>query len=158
MAQTNYVIDVYTGAPRHAGTDSTISVILIGIAPDGSDVRTGEIKLDKRGDNFGRNQLDTFEIDAPDLGELDQIYVKNACNVGAHSGWFLDKIVVTVRSGRDRGRIYTFSCNDWLSKNTKQDRFLDCESKYNKISDSIRLGHVEFEVITDEIAEKMGLM
>lgn len=158
MAQTNYVIDVYTGAPRHAGTDSTISVILIGIAPDGSDVRTGEIKLDKRGDNFGRNQLDRFEIDAPDLGELDQIYVMNACDRGAHSGWFLDKIVVTVGSGRDRGRVYSFSCNNWLSKNTRQDRFLDCESRYNKISDSIKLGQVELEAITDELADRYGMM
>ena len=68
-------------------------------------------KLEGQGNNFERNQVDKFSIDAIDLGTLKSINIGHD-NSGFGSGWFLEK--ATVRN-TITGAEYYFLCGRWLA-------------------------------------------
>jgi hypothetical protein len=103
-----YKIDVRTGDKRGAGTDANVHIILHG--ESGS---TGQYKLESGGNNFERGKVDTFGIEAFDVGELQKITIGHD-GAGFGSGWFLDNVVVKDQTLRNKE--YKFQCGRWLDK------------------------------------------
>eukprot|EP00047_Mylnosiga_fluctuans_P014195 m.36272 g.36272 ORF g.36272 m.36272 type:complete len:2392 (+) comp5381_c0_seq2:48-7223(+) len=104
-----YKVHVYTGDKFGAGTDANVSVVIKG---SNGDTGPRELKDSEQHRNkFERNQLDTFEIEAVDLGDLEEVKVWHD-NSGAGASWFLDRIEVEAEGGAKS----VFPCNRWLSK------------------------------------------
>jgi hypothetical protein len=85
---TKYKVDVQTGSMRHAGTDADVFIQLVGAGK-----LSPEIELDNTANNFEKGQLDTFEIDTPDVGWINQIRIFHN-NKGDHPGWYLKYVEV----------------------------------------------------------------
>jgi len=105
LPMITYKVLVTTGDRRGAGTDANVFLTLFGSNGD-----SGERKLESSGNNFERNQTDSFGIDCVDLGEIERINIRHD-NSGIGPGWFLDKIVV--QSGK--GEMWFFPCGQWLA-------------------------------------------
>jgi hypothetical protein len=103
-----YKVSVHTGDKRGAGTDANVFIILHGETGD-----TGKRKLEGAGNNFERGRIDTFGIEAIDIGELTKITIGHDGS-GFGSGWFLDNVVV--RDQTLRNKDYKFQCGRWLDK------------------------------------------
>ena len=58
-------------------------------------------------------QMDTFEFEAVDLGDLDSVIVSHDGR-GHGAGIFLDKIVVKERDSENSDLQYVFPCGRWL--------------------------------------------
>jgi hypothetical protein len=105
LRSLTYTVDVYTGDKRGAGTDANVYCILHGKLGD-----TGERQLTKstqHTNKFERKQLDTFVLDAVDLGELQSLTIGHDGS-GPGAGWHLDKVAVKV------GRLWVLSSNAYL--------------------------------------------
>ncbi|XP_059505870.1 lipoxygenase homology domain-containing protein 1 [Stegostoma tigrinum] len=113
-----YKISVYTGDVYRAGTDANVFLTIYGDLGD-----TGERKLSKsetHSNKFERNQVDTFTIEAVDLGQVFKIKIRHD-NAMASPDWYLEKVeVVDV----DSEESYLFICERWLSK-TKEDKKIE---------------------------------
>ncbi|GCB80556.1 hypothetical protein scyTo_0016249, partial [Scyliorhinus torazame] len=113
-----YKISVYTGDVYRAGTDANVFLTIYGDLGD-----TGERKLSKsesHSNKFERNQVDTFTMEAVDLGQVFKIKIRHD-NTMASPDWYLDKVeVVDV----DLEENYLFVCERWLSK-SKEDKRIE---------------------------------
>ena len=59
------------------------------------------------------HQVDTFELEAVDLGELDSVII-NHDGRGHGAGIFLEKIVIKERDSDNSHLQYVFPCGRWL--------------------------------------------
>lgn len=105
-----YKVDVNTGDKFMAGTDAKVSVIIYGANGD-----SGERHLAKSSthlNKFERNNTDTFEIEAVNLGPLKKVKVWHD-NSGPNPKWYLKDINVTDPEDNHQ---YVFPCSRWLAK------------------------------------------
>jgi hypothetical protein len=103
-----YDITIITGDELHAGTDANVYITIYGSNGD-----TGPRPLTKRFRNlFERNQIDTFALEALDLGTLTAVKIEHD-NKGFGAGWLLEKVVIT---NRVSGIVTEFPCGKWLDK------------------------------------------
>ncbi|XP_067839158.1 lipoxygenase homology domain-containing protein 1-like [Heptranchias perlo] len=113
-----YKISVYTGDVYRAGTDANVFLTIYGDLGD-----TGERKLSKsesHTNKFERDQVDTFTIEAVDLGQVFKIKIRHD-NSMASPDWYLEKVeVIDV----DLEENYLFMCERWLSK-AKEDKRIE---------------------------------
>ncbi|XP_010005184.1 PREDICTED: lipoxygenase homology domain-containing protein 1-like [Chaetura pelagica] len=107
-----YEVHVYTGAKLGAETDSNVYINLIGTRGD-----AGKRKLHRSENNnvkFRHGQVDIFCIKAVSLGDLEKVLISHD-GAGPGNGWFLDKIVIKHKEGRE-AREVIFPCNRWLDE------------------------------------------
>ncbi len=111
---------VKTGNKDNAGTSARVYITL-----HGANASTAEIQLDNPNRNdFERNQLDDFEVNAADVGDLVGFRIRHD-NSKRKPGWYLKRI--TIVRGAD-GRTWGKDCSTWLAKTTgdgKIDRTFD---------------------------------
>jgi hypothetical protein len=112
--QTTYTVEVKTGNVSHAGTDANVFIMIAGEEGD-----TGERPLRKclnhKIDKFRKNQLDTFEVKAVNLGKLIRVKISHD-NKGwpiTSPDWFLESVKIT---DNESGDVTEFPCDSWLSK------------------------------------------
>nr|XP_033789545.1 oxygen-regulated protein 1 isoform X2 [Geotrypetes seraphini] len=106
----DYLVKVYTGDLRGAGTDANVHITLFG-----SGSSSKEIQLTKsleHHDPFERGKVDTFKIMANCVGKLERIEIGHD-GKGFGSGWFLERVEITDLSTDET---YSFSCKRWLAK------------------------------------------
>ncbi|XP_029443046.1 lipoxygenase homology domain-containing protein 1-like [Rhinatrema bivittatum] len=106
----SYLVKVYTGDMRGAGTDANVHIVLIG--NEGSSEHIQLTKSLENEDPFERGKVDTFRIMANSIGKLEQIEIGHD-GKGFGSGWFLEKVEITDLSTDET---YNFSCNRWLAE------------------------------------------
>ncbi|MEW5309958.1 MAG: hypothetical protein WDW38_001797 [Sanguina aurantia] len=116
-AKQRYKVSIRTGDKKGAGTDSDISVMLIGA--DGS---SKETKLESHANNFERSKLDEFELDLGQLklGEIQKVdigYSTAQTMAGGLGGlfgkaWALESVEVL---HFNTGSRTFFMYDDWLS-------------------------------------------
>ncbi|KAJ8050342.1 Lipoxygenase-likey domain-containing protein 1 [Holothuria leucospilota] len=102
-----YIIHVFTGKKRGAGTDANVSITIFG---EGGD--SGERRLKSSKNNFERGQEDQFAIESYPLGPLKKIRVGHD-NSMVGAGWFLDKVII---DDVEMNATYELPCNRWLAK------------------------------------------
>ncbi|NXG50517.1 LOXH1 protein, partial [Psilopogon haemacephalus] len=123
-----YEVHVHTGARPGAETDSNVYINLIGTRGD-----AGKRKLHRPKNNdvkFQRGQTDIFCIKAVSLGDLEKVLISHD-GAGPGSGWFLDKIVIRYKEGKEAQEV-VFPCYRWLDAyqdDGKTERELTAESK-----------------------------
>ncbi|OPJ83462.1 hypothetical protein AV530_006350 [Patagioenas fasciata monilis] len=108
-----YEIHVYTGTKLGAETDANVYINLIGTRGD-----AGKRKLHRSKNNdvkFRHGQMDIFCIKAVSLGDLEKVLI-NHDGAGPGNGWFLDKIVIKHKEGKEAQEV-VFPCNRWLDEN-----------------------------------------
>ncbi|XP_050409617.1 lipoxygenase homology domain-containing protein 1 [Patella vulgata] len=108
LAPIKYEVVVYTGDVKGCGTNANVSITLFGA---NGDTGTRPLKQSFR-DLFERNQVDKFQIEALDLGELSKIKIEHD-NSGFRPGWFLDRVEV---NNMATNKTTTFNCNKWFDK------------------------------------------
>uniref|UniRef100_A0A803XVX6 PLAT domain-containing protein n=2 Tax=Meleagris gallopavo TaxID=9103 RepID=A0A803XVX6_MELGA len=100
----SYVLYITTGASPGSGTDADVYVMLQGILGD-----TGKRKLIRKGDdNFTEGKVDVFQLEAVDIGTLQDIVVEK----GKGSDWLLEKIIV--KELATAGTETLFMAQTWL--------------------------------------------
>jgi hypothetical protein len=87
-----YDVQVWTGQKRNGGTDANVIIQIYGVR-NGEQVKSEEIKLGNKSDNFENGALDKFKIDARDVGRIQKIRIGHD-NSGSSPGCFLDKILI----------------------------------------------------------------
>ncbi|KAL5006870.1 hypothetical protein ScPMuIL_015676 [Solemya velum] len=108
LALVKYEVAVHTGSEFGGGTNANVTITLFGSHGD-----TGKRPLTQKfRDLFERNQVDKFQIEALDLGELNKVTIEHD-NSGFRPGWFLDKIEVTNLATNITS---VFPCGRWLDK------------------------------------------
>jgi hypothetical protein len=90
-AVTPWFVQVYTSDVRGAGTDANVVMTLYGRAKDGTYLKSDEVTLDNKGNNFEQGQKDQFKI------ELDEVGIPYKMRIGhdgtkPFSGWHLDRV------------------------------------------------------------------
>jgi PLAT/LH2 domain len=108
-----YTVVVQTGSVPNAGTDANVYVNIIGTVG-----QSGERFIDNADDNFENSKIDTFAVDARELGTLRRVHIRHD-NTGNKPGWFLDRI--TVRR-EDTGEEAVFPCGHWLARDEEDGR------------------------------------
>ncbi|GAA6233594.1 polycystic kidney disease protein 1-like 2 isoform X2 [Lates japonicus] len=107
-AHYNYLISVYTGHRKNAGTTANVTVKLIG-AEGESDTHN---LTDPDKPVFERGAVDVFLLAAPfPLGEVRNLRLQHD-NSGGHPSWYINK--VTVQDLQTR-HMWHFFCECWLS-------------------------------------------
>ncbi|NWV16636.1 LOXH1 protein, partial [Origma solitaria] len=102
---TEYIIKVYTGEKRGAGTDANVHIILFG-----NEEKSEVLKISQSLEHqnpFERGKVDTFKIKAKKLGSLHSIGIGHNGN-GFTSGWFLEKGEITDTA---KNSVHCFNCN-----------------------------------------------
>jgi hypothetical protein len=84
-------ISVYTADERAAGTDANVILVIYGKNKDGESVKSDEVRLDNKGDNFEAGQVDKFKIETIDVGRPYKIRISHD-NTGSFPGWKLDRV------------------------------------------------------------------
>eukprot|EP00798_Chlamydomonas_sp_ICE-L_P018434 gene18434-24910_t len=92
---------------RGAGTDANVTIILFG--SNGMD--TGKVKLDTSKNNFERAQMDIFQFEFPDLGDIPEVEIEHD-NSGMGPGWHCEQVVV---NDDTTNKSYIFTCDRWLA-------------------------------------------
>ncbi|XP_075776815.1 oxygen-regulated protein 1 isoform X2 [Pelodiscus sinensis] len=105
-----YIIKVYTGDKKGAGTDANVHVILFG-DKDSSELIQLTNSLEHK-DPFERGKSDTFRIKTKSLGNLHSIEIGHD-GKGFASGWFLEKVEIIDASTNE---VYCFNCRRWLAE------------------------------------------
>ncbi|KAH0627806.1 hypothetical protein JD844_008220 [Phrynosoma platyrhinos] len=101
-------VRVLTGSIWGAGTDANVYLSIYGERGD-----TGERHL-KRSDHlnkFEKGQVDTFSVQAIDLGELKKVRIRQD-NTGSNPAWFLERIEII---DTNEESTYYFPCQRWLA-------------------------------------------
>eukprot|EP00854_Cymbomonas_tetramitiformis_P003095 gene3095-3928_t len=80
-----YAVTVYTSDIKFAGTDANVSITI-----RGEKANSGVRKLSTSKDNFERGKVDTFFVEAPDVGKILAIEIGHD-DKGAGAGWHLNK-------------------------------------------------------------------
>jgi len=111
---THYKVIVFTGQQKGSGTDAAVDVTL-----HGEHGLSGPWRLDRSfHDDFERGKIDTFVIEAAELGELQHIEIGHD---GKHRGssWYLETVFV-----RDElnGGEWEFVCRKWMDKVLSEDK------------------------------------
>jgi len=107
----SYKVRVYTGNVSGAGTDANVFINVRGTNGD-----TGEKKLEHSQEHvnkFEQNQVDTFTLDAINLGDLEEIRVRHD-NKGFGAAWYLDRIEVEAPAEK----MSSFPCSQWFDKSS----------------------------------------
>lgn len=108
MTNVKYQVTVVTGDIKGCGTNANVFITIYGEYGD-----TGQRALTQRfRDLFERNQVDKFEIEALDLGELTKIKVEHD-NSGWNPGWYLERVEI---SNSSTSKNYVFPCQQWFDK------------------------------------------
>jgi hypothetical protein len=103
---TTYSVAVRTGDVDNAGTDSDITINLVGDKGP-----TGPKYLDTPNyDDFERKAVNTFSFTAPSVGDIKYIII-TASPKGSGPDWWLDFIVVTDTRTK---KMWTFMWNKWI--------------------------------------------
>ncbi|KAL1253398.1 hypothetical protein QQF64_018091 [Cirrhinus molitorella] len=112
-----YTVTVNTGDVYGAGTDANVFITLYGDMGD-----TGERKLSKseNSNKFERGSVDTFTLEAVDLGQVFKIRVRHD-NSMLSADWYLDQVEVV---DQDTEEVFLFLCERWLSRK-KEDKRID---------------------------------
>ncbi|XP_058613751.1 lipoxygenase homology domain-containing protein 1-like isoform X4 [Onychostoma macrolepis] len=112
-----YIVTVTTGDVYGAGTDANVFITLYGDMGD-----TGERKLSKseNGNKFERGSVDTFTLEAVDLGQVFKIRVRHD-NSMLSADWYLEQVEVL---DQDTEEVFLFLCERWLSRK-KEDKRID---------------------------------
>ncbi|WAR01120.1 LOXH1-like protein, partial [Mya arenaria] len=110
LATVNYEVVVYTGDKFGAGTNANVHIVLYGEHGD-----TGKRALTQSmRDLFERKQVDKFNLEAVDLGQLQKLHVEHD-NSGWRPKWYLDRIEV-INSANNTTTV--FPCEKWLDKDS----------------------------------------
>ncbi|KAI2586724.1 lipoxygenase-likey PLAT domains 1 [Homo sapiens] len=103
-----YIVTVFTGDVRGAGTKSKIYLVMYGAR---GNKNSGKIFLE--GGVFDRGRTDIFHIElAVLLSPLSRVSVGHG-NVGVNRGWFCEKVVILCPF---TGIQQTFPCSNWLDE------------------------------------------
>nr|XP_048275494.1 lipoxygenase homology domain-containing protein 1 isoform X2 [Myodes glareolus] len=103
-----YIVTVFTGDIRGAGTKSKIYLVMYGAR---GNKNSGKIFLE--GGVFDRGRTDIFHIDlAVLLSPLSRVSIGHG-NVGVNRGWYCEKVVVLCPF---TGIQQTFPCSNWLDE------------------------------------------
>lgn len=123
--QQSFVVEVFTGNRRLGGTNSRISVQLLGEKGNTPIVRLktrnslGQRNLSENKDwqrggyEFGRDTATSFRLALThDIGEVLQLWIghDNSCYI-SDTGWYVEKVEVTCE---DTATFYEFPVEDWL--------------------------------------------
>uniref|UniRef100_A0A8C1CFM6 Lipoxygenase homology domains 1a n=1 Tax=Cyprinus carpio carpio TaxID=630221 RepID=A0A8C1CFM6_CYPCA len=112
-----YTVTVTTGDVYGAGTDANVFITLYGDMGD-----AGERKLSKseNSNKFERGSVDTFTLEAVDLGQVFKIRVRHD-NSMLSADWYLEQVEVV---DQDTEEVFLFLCERWLSRK-KEDKRID---------------------------------
>uniref|UniRef100_A0A4W3HXD7 Lipoxygenase homology PLAT domains 1 n=1 Tax=Callorhinchus milii TaxID=7868 RepID=A0A4W3HXD7_CALMI len=139
-----YKVSVSTGDVYGAGTDANVFLTVYGDLGD-----TGERKLSKSEDHsnkFERGQVDTFTMEAVDLGQIYKIRIRHD-NTLASAEWYLEQVEVVDENTEE---VSVFLCERWLSR-TREDKRID-RVLYIKVHHSIH------HCLWDAAVRNCGLM
>ncbi|XP_045881746.1 lipoxygenase homology domain-containing protein 1 isoform X1 [Meles meles] len=104
----SYVVTVFTGDVRGAGTKSKIYMVMYGAR---GNKNSGKIFLE--GGVFDRGRTDIFNIElAVLLSPLSRVSIGHG-NVGVNRGWYCEKVVILCPF---TGIQQTFLCRNWLDE------------------------------------------
>ncbi|XP_044239129.1 lipoxygenase homology domain-containing protein 1 isoform X1 [Ursus arctos] len=104
----SYVVTVFTGDVRGAGTKSKIYLVMYGAR---GNKNSGKIFLE--GGVFDRGRTDIFHIElAVLLSPLSRVSIGHG-NVGVNRGWYCEKVVILCPF---TGIQQTFPCSNWLDE------------------------------------------
>ncbi|XP_042637316.1 lipoxygenase homology domain-containing protein 1 [Orycteropus afer afer] len=104
----SYIVTVFTGDVRGAGTKSKIYLVMYGAR---GKKNSGKIFLE--GGVFDRGRTDIFHIDlAVLLSPLSRVSIGHG-NVGVNRGWYCEKVVILCPY---TGIQQTFPCRNWLDE------------------------------------------
>lgn len=107
--RTEYVVEVFTGDERRAGTDANVYLSLIG--DKGDSTEKALVKSETHLNKFERNHMDRFVIHDRSYGDLYGIKLRHD-NSGTMAEWFVDRVEITDKL---RNKKYVFICQKWLS-------------------------------------------
>ncbi|XP_027253747.1 lipoxygenase homology domain-containing protein 1 isoform X4 [Cricetulus griseus] len=108
ISAITYIVTVFTGDIRGAGTKSKIYLVMYGAR---GNKNSGKIFLE--GGVFDRGRTDIFHIDlAVLLSPLSRVSIGHG-NVGVNRGWYCEKVVVLCPF---TGIQQTFPCSNWLDE------------------------------------------
>eukprot|EP00298_Acanthocystis_sp_HF-20_P013276 c20278_g1_i2.p1 GENE.c20278_g1_i2~~c20278_g1_i2.p1 ORF type:complete len:452 (+),score=213.21 c20278_g1_i2:53-1408(+) len=103
---TNYIVDVFTGDYRGAGTEARAKINLHGTKSE-----LGETALVPKSGYFERASRERFVLTSPvDIGDLKEITVGHD-EGGIGSGWYIERVEVNLG-----GKRFFFTCNRWLGQ------------------------------------------
>uniref|UniRef100_A0A2I3LLT2 Lipoxygenase homology PLAT domains 1 n=1 Tax=Papio anubis TaxID=9555 RepID=A0A2I3LLT2_PAPAN len=103
-----YIVTVFTGDVRGAGTKSKIYLVMYGAR---GNKNSGKIFLE--GGVFDRGRTDIFHIElAVLLSPLSRVSIGHG-NVGVNRGWYCEKVVILCPF---TGIQQTFPCSNWLDE------------------------------------------
>ncbi|XP_037364471.1 lipoxygenase homology domain-containing protein 1 [Talpa occidentalis] len=104
----SYIVTIFTGDLRGAGTKSKIYIVMYGAR---GNKNSGKIFLE--GGVFDRGRTDIFHIElAVLLSPLSRVSIGHG-NVGVNRGWYCEKVVVLCPF---TGIQQTFPCSNWLDE------------------------------------------
>ncbi|XP_028335744.1 lipoxygenase homology domain-containing protein 1 [Physeter macrocephalus] len=104
----SYIVTVFTGDVRGAGTKSKIYLVMYGAR---GNKNSGKIFLE--GGVFDRGRTDIFNIElAVLLSPLSRVSIGHG-NVGVNRGWYCEKVVILCPF---TGIQQTFPCSNWLDE------------------------------------------
>ncbi|XP_066870763.1 lipoxygenase homology domain-containing protein 1-like [Kogia breviceps] len=104
----SYIVSVFTGDVRGAGTKSKIYLVMYGAR---GNKNSGKIFLE--GGVFDRGRTDIFNIElAVLLSPLSRVSIGHG-NVGVNRGWYCEKVVILCPF---TGIQQTFPCSNWLDE------------------------------------------
>ena len=110
---TKYRIVVTTGDYWNGGTLADIFVTLYG---DHGDTGVRRLWKNMQGQTqpnlFQKGQIDSFEIEAVDLGRVRTLVIGHDNHTGGQ-GWFLERVVVT---DMNNAHDFMFPCGKWLDE------------------------------------------
>ncbi|XP_012870303.1 PREDICTED: lipoxygenase homology domain-containing protein 1 isoform X2 [Dipodomys ordii] len=103
-----YIVTIFTGDIRGAGTKSKIYLVMYGAR---GNKNSGKIFLE--GGVFDRGRTDIFQIErAVLLSPLSRVSIGHG-NVGVNRGWYCEKVVILCPF---TGIQQTFPCSNWLDE------------------------------------------
>ncbi|KTF89799.1 hypothetical protein cypCar_00010796 [Cyprinus carpio] len=111
------VIETEVDDALETGTDANVFITLYGDMGD-----AGERKLSKseNSNKFERGSVDTFTLEAVDLGQVFKIRVRHD-NSMLSADWYLEQVEVV---DQDTEEVFLFLCERWLSRK-KEDKRID---------------------------------
>jgi len=97
VAVVTWQCSVYTADERGAGTDAGVQLVVYGKNERGESVKSDDVRLDSRGDEFEAGGHDSFKIETRDVGRP---YKMRVWHDGARSfaAWKLDRVRSLVAS------------------------------------------------------------
>eukprot|EP01048_Picozoa_sp_COSAG05_P003976 COSAG05_NODE_197_length_14521_cov_113.902995_1_plen_1885_part_00 len=112
---TSYLVKVYTGSVRGAGTDANVFINIIGDVAE-----SGDTRLETSKDDFERGHIDEFRLRLPTLtseqGGIRKIRIGHD-GKRPGSGWYLDKVIIEDETvtGKSKAQ-WQFPAYRWLDE------------------------------------------